>query len=95
MKETHYLLLLEGYGCRDCDEWLGIYHDDGALKTAYEEAVEYNPSPSPLEVAIYEFIPVEGKPQITTSFKGHILHGQRFRPVKPEDLDCFQKEGTA
>ena len=84
---------MEGYECRDCDEWLGIYHDDGALKTAYEEAVAY--TTPPLEVAIYEFVPVKGKPQITTSFKGQILHGQEFRPVKLEELDCFQKEGTA
>lgn len=93
MKHTHYLLLIEAYACHDCDEWLGIYHDDETLKEAYEEASalmaqdtdEYSEA---YQVAIYEFLPVEEGPQITYTY--YIKSGQRIRKRTPEDLACFK-----
>ena len=93
MKGAHYLLLIEGFECRDCDEWLGIFHDDETLRTAYEEAAKqmagrpdwYSPH---YQVAIYEFLPTEGKTQIICDFG---LHGQKFGPVRPEELECFKE----
>lgn len=92
MEHTHYLLLIEAYECRDCDEWLGIYHGDETLKAAYEEALALLPQefagyPSAFQVAIYEFPPVEEGPQIT--YDGCIF-GQRVRKRAPEDLACFR-----
>ena len=91
-EHTHYLLLLEAYGCRDCDEWLGIYHDDETLKAAYEEAsalLQQNPGlyPPACQVAIYAFSPTAGGPQITCDM---ILRGQKLRKVTPEELVCFK-----
>lgn len=97
-KEPHYLLLKESSYCycRDFDEWLGIYHDDETLRTAYEKAAtllaektEFY-SPGYYQIAIYEFSQTNGNQQITFDFK--FLQGQEFRPVKPEELECFKKQ---
>lgn len=91
MKERYYLLLVEGFEkCRDCDEWLGIFHDDDTLKAAYEDAValpaeHYDEN---YRVAIYEFIAPEGKTQITWDWA---MQGQRLRRIDPEELECFPK----
>lgn len=98
-KEPHYLLLKEAFFCSDFDEWLGIYHDDEMLRTAYEQAAtllaektEKYP-PGYYQIAIYEFSPTNGNQQITFDFEWHFgLHGQEFRPVKPEELECFKKQ---
>lgn len=92
MKDAHYLLLLELPWCRDGDEWLGIYHDDGTLRRAYETAVAQwasaGPEGSHLQVAIYRFDPAPGEPY--TSY-GVGLDRQTLRKVEPRELACFQE----
>lgn len=86
-----YLLLLEYPDSHDCDEWKGIYFDDEELKRAYEELtaeLEADPYDCGLRAAIWEFQPRRGRDEAR---RGRLEARQGIRPVKPEELYCFQK----
>ena len=95
----HYLLLLEAWGCRDGDEWMGIYYDDEHLREAYEsvaaELEEKREEYRSHEIAIYEFSPEkEDAPcgMQNTDFRDKYIIEKRqaVRRVKPEELQCFK-----
>ncbi len=95
---ARYLLLLEHPSCHDADEWAGIYFDDENLKKAYDELTEElekmretDRSYRSIDVAIWEFRPMEEWEDKSVDETGCIRPKQEIRPVKPEWLQCFKE----
>ncbi len=95
---ARYLLLLEHPRCHDADEWAGIYFDDENLKKAYDELAEEleklretDRSYRPIDVAIWEFRPMQEWKEKPVDDTGYIRPKQKIRPVKPEELQCFKE----
>lgn len=92
-----YLLLREYPETHEADAWRGIYFDNEKLKQAYDALIseleeERKQFPeSRARAAIYEFRPVNIRKGLRPSTEGALRAKQEIRPVKPEELYCFQK----
>ena len=99
--EKRYLLLVTADWNHDADEWIGIYSDNDELRNAYVKSL------SELDamrkqghycdaqyLAIVEFTARESKEHAHNGSNSGFSCEQRFREVKPEELNCFKKKPT-